>query len=74
MGLHHPGILSGYYGGVGSERRRVEADVNIFQEVIQGVFIDGNICLLKRHREKGGLLGRRTFCDKGAVTSLAYNW
>ena len=49
-------------------------DVHIFQEVIQGVFIDGDICLLKRQREKGGLLGRRTFCDEGAVASLAYNW
>ena len=46
--LHHPGLISGYDDGVGSEYGRVEADMNHLQEVAQRVFIDGDICLLKR--------------------------
>ena len=47
--------------------------MNHFQEVAQGVFIDGDISLLKRHQAKGGLLGRRPVCDSGAVAALSYN-
>ena len=46
--------------------------MNPFQEVAQGVFIDGEISLLNIHREKGGL-GRRPVCDNGAVAALSYN-
>ena len=35
---------------------------------------DKDNSLIKRHWEKGGLIGRRTFCDDGAVSALAYNW
>ena len=35
---------------------------------------DKENCLLKRQRAKGGLLGRRSVCDDGAVLSLSYNW
>ena len=31
-------------------------------------------CLLKRQRSKGGILGRRTVYDDGALLALAYNW
>ena len=48
--------------------------MNPFQEVAQGVFIDGYICLLKRQWSKGGLLGRRPVYDNGAVAAPAYNW
>ena len=52
----------------------VEADVNPSQEVAQGLFIDGDIFLLKRQQAKGGLLGRRPVCENGAVAELVYNW
>ena len=74
MRLHHPGLFSGYDYGVGSEGGRVEAVVNPFQEVAQGVFIDCEIYLLKRQRANGGLHGQRPVCDNGAVSSLVYNW
>ena len=50
VGLHHPGLISGYDDGVGSEDGRVEADMNHLQEVAQGVFINGNIGILERQR------------------------
>ena len=73
MGLHHPGILSGYDGRVGSEGSRVEANVNPFQEVAQGLFTAGEVCLLKRQRVKGRLIGGQPVCDAGAVAALAHN-
>ena len=51
----------------------VEADVNPSQEVAQGLFIDGEICMLKRQQAKRGVLGRRPVCDYGAVAALLYN-
>ena len=47
--------------------------MNPFQGVAQGVFIDGDICMIKRQRVKGGILGQRPVCDEGAVAALAYN-
>ena len=35
---------------------------------------DKENCLLKRQREKEGIICRRPVCDDGAVLALAYNW
>ena len=45
--------------------------MNPFQELAQGVFIDGEICLLKIQQAKGGLLGQRTVCDKSVLSEIA---
>ena len=45
-----------------------------FLEVTQGLFIYGEICLIKIQRSKGGVIGQQPVCDDGAVAELAQNW